>query len=95
MRKIHLKLSLKCPISKTDLFESKEKYANRVADVVVDSIFNQIQVEWDKMHNFIRRQLRCLRKELLELHETLSALLSEQSRILMLLMGLSITVSNI
>ena len=57
---------------KTDLFESKEKYANRVADVVVDSIFNQIALEWDRMA-VLSSEVKLARKELLEARETLSS----------------------
>jgi hypothetical protein len=57
-------------LPKTDLFESKEKYAGRVADVVVESIFEQIAVEWDRM-SILSNEFKTARKELSEAKETL------------------------
>ena len=55
---------------KSELFESKEKYAERVVDVVVESIFEQIKEEWDSM-SILSNEFKTARKELSEAKETL------------------------
>ena len=54
-----------------EFFESKEKYAERVIDSTIDSIFNQIAPNFDKAHS-LASQAKKLNKELEETKKTLA-----------------------
>jgi hypothetical protein len=54
-----------------EFFESKEKYAERVIDSTIDSIFNQIGPNFDKAHS-LASQAKKLNKELEETKKTLA-----------------------
>ena len=56
-----------------DFFESKEKYAKRVIDSTIDSIFEQIQKKWDEMA-ILSSEAISAKKQASETHKTLVAL---------------------
>lgn len=56
-------------LPESSLFESKEKYAERVANAVEESFFTQIRQDWDRMA-VLSNEVKSATKELLEARKT-------------------------